>query len=181
MPAPASARMSVEEFLDWAERQPGRYELVDGEVVAMAPERLSHTGLKGEIYARLRESIRTERLPCGAFVDGVGVRVTENTVYIPDVLVRCGSPLTGDPTIVPDPVIVVEVLSPSTQMVDLGAKLASYLRLETVRHYVLADIGQKLLIHHERTAAGQIVTHIVRDGTLRFDPPGIGLSNLFEG
>ena len=172
--------MGVEEFLLWAERQPGRYELIDGAVVSMAPERASHAGLKGEVYARLRESIRAERLACDAFVDGLGVRVGESTVYIPDVLVRCGPPLAGNETIAPDPVIIVEVLSPSTQSVDLGAKLAGYFRLDTVRHFVLVDPEQRLVIHHERTEAGQIVTHIVRDGTLRFDPPGIGLTNLFE-
>ena len=172
--------MGADEFLLWAERQPGRYELIDGAVVAMAPERFSHSDAKGEIYARLREAIRSAELPCRAVVDGLGVRAGESTIYIPDVLVRCGPPLASNETIAPDPVIIVEVLSPSTQSVDLGAKLAGYFRLGTVRHFVLVDAEQKLLIHHERTEAGQIVTHIVRDGTLRFDPPGITLTNPFE-
>jgi Uma2 family endonuclease len=172
--------MSADEYLHWAEQRPGRYELIAGSVVAMAPERVAHLEMKGELYARLRAAISAATVDCQALMDGASVRVDESTIYEPDALVRCGPRLPGSTVVIPDPIIVFEVLSPSTQILDMGAKLAGYLRLDTVRHYVLVDIEPKLLIHHERTHPGQIVTHIVRDGTLRFDPPGIGLTNLFE-
>ena len=74
----APAPMTVEEFIDWAMAQPeGRYELVDGEVVAMAPERIAHARLKAEIWLALREAIAAKGLPCEALVDGAGVRIDD--------------------------------------------------------------------------------------------------------
>ena len=171
--------MTADDFLAWSERHPGRYELVDGTVVAMAPERFTHADLKGEIYARLREAIRAGGLGCRAIVDGMGVQVDRTTVYEPDVIVRCGAPLDGDPILVPDPMVIVEILSPSTQSVDLGVKLEGYFRVESVRHYVIVDGRRRAIIHHERHEDGLIVTRISRDGTLRLDPPGIALADLF--
>ena len=180
MADPLPSGMTADEFLSWAEEQPGKYEFEDGEVVAMAPERISHGEAEGEIFARMRESIRSGRLPCQAFVDSVGVRVDDATIYQPDVLVRCGPSLPGDLNIVPDPLILVEVLSPSTGYRDVGRKLAGYFRIESVRHYIVVDAEKRLLIHHERQADGRIVTEIIRDGTLNLDPPGLTLANVFE-
>ena len=61
MSAVLNQRMSVEEFLAWSEGQEGRYELEDGAVVAMAPERLLHTETKGEVFAALRAGKRVKR------------------------------------------------------------------------------------------------------------------------
>lgn len=180
MAEPPPSRMTADEFLSWAEEQPGRFELEGGDVVAVAPERISHGQAKGEIFARMREGIRAGRLSCQTLVDSVAVRVDDRTIYQPDVLVRCGPSLPGDQNIVADPLIVVEVLSPSTEYRDVGRKLEGYFRIASVRHYVIADAETQLLFHHERRAEGMIVTHIIRDGTLAFDPPGLKVDNVFE-
>src|ERR1700693_5885857 len=95
MSAPAPARMTADEFIAWAMEQPEHehYELVTGEIVAMAPERAVHARLKFRMARRMAEAIETAGLPCEAFVDGLGVQIDTNTVYEPDVLVRCGTPL----------------------------------------------------------------------------------------
>ena len=60
-------RMTSAEFVDWAMRQPsGRYELVDGEVVAMSPERSGHNRVKGNVFVALRAAIKAAGLPCQA-------------------------------------------------------------------------------------------------------------------
>ncbi|MBV8589493.1 MAG: Uma2 family endonuclease [Acetobacteraceae bacterium] len=64
--------------------------------------------------------------------DAVDLEVDTSTIYEPDVMVRCGAPLQA--VKVTDPVIVVEVLSPSTRARDSGAKLADYFRLTSMRH-----------------------------------------------
>jgi Uma2 family endonuclease len=171
--------MTVEEFLAWAEEQEGKFELEDGVVVAMAPERLSHGDVKGEIFARLREAIRAAKLPCRAFVDSVGVRVEPDTFYQPDVLVRCGPPLPGDAYFVPDPVIIVQVLSPSTAYRDTGRKVVDYFRFETLRHYLIVHPDNRIIYHHERRDAGLVLIHLIRDGAFSLDPPGIAVENLF--
>jgi Uma2 family endonuclease len=95
------------------------------------------------------------------------------------VLVRRGPPLDDDATEVTDPMIVVEVVSRSSHERDSGSKLEDYFRIPTVRHYLIVKTENHALIHHQRDEAGAISTHIVRDGTLRLDPPGLAVTGLF--
>lgn len=60
----------------------------------------------------------------------MSVCIGETTVYEPDTLVRCGQPVADDTIEISDPIIVVEVVSPSSQSIDTGAKLADYFRLQ---------------------------------------------------
>ena len=118
----ARRRMTSDEFLAWAMEQPEteHYELIDGEVVAMAPERSAHALTKFHIARRMAEALEGGNLPCRVYPDGMSVEVGENTVYEPDALVHCGPPLSSDATKLSDPVIIVEVLSPSTSSRDVG-------------------------------------------------------------
>src|SRR5689334_12387590 len=109
----------------------------------------------------------------------MSVEVDANTLYEPDVLVRCGPPLPDDALKTPDPVILVEVLSPSTRARDAGAKLEDYFRLKTVRHYLIVKTENRTIIHHVRDDAGAITTRIVRDEAIALDPPGIELRGVF--
>jgi Uma2 family endonuclease len=120
-------RMTVDQFLSWALAQPDgpRYELVAGEVVAMAPERPVHARRKARIWRALTDGVDGAGLPCEALPDGMTVKIDEHTAYEPDTIVHCGKALPDDAVIVPA-VIVVEVLSPSTATRDTGAKLVDY-------------------------------------------------------
>ena len=169
-------RMTADEFLDWAMEQPDgtRYELVAGEIVAMSPERLSHAETKLIVALRLREAIQARGLACQALGDGMAVRIDEATVYEPAALVRCGPSLPGDMIELADPVVVVEVVSPSSGRRDAGAKLEDYFRLETVRHYLIVKTENRTVIHHFRDETGGAShTRFLRQGPLTLDPPGI--------
>ncbi|WP_428492580.1 Uma2 family endonuclease [Rhodopila sp.] len=173
--------MTADEFIVWAMEQPEgkHYELVAGEVVAMAPERAAHGRAKGRFYARLAEAIRAADVPCEAFPDGMTVRVDADTLYEPDAMVRCGPALDDNATEANDPLIVVEVVSPSSQRRDSGSKLEDYFRLASMRHYLIVKTENQVIIHHQRDEAGEITTRIIRDGAMRLDPPGLVLSDLF--
>lgn len=108
--------MTADAFIVWAMQQPEglRYELVAGEVVAMAPERAGHARTKARIYEAMAQAIPAAELPCEAFPDGMAVRVDADTVFEPDALARCGPRLDDDAVEVADPLIVVEVVSPSS-------------------------------------------------------------------
>ena len=181
MSATVQTRKTADEFIVWAMEQPEgkRYELVAGEVVAIAPERAAHGRMKGRMYIRLIEAIRGAKLPCEAFLDGISVRVDANTLYEPDAMVRCGAPLDENATEVVDPVIVVEVVSSSSRKRDSGTKLEDYFRIPSVRHYLIVKTENQAIIHHRRDEAGNITTHIVRDGALQLDPPGLTVTGLF--
>ena len=78
--------MSAEAFLEWAGAQEsGRYQLIGGEIVAMAPERAEHVHVKREIANALDAAIARAKLPCRAFVDGLAVMIDGETVFEPDV------------------------------------------------------------------------------------------------
>ncbi len=165
---------TVDEFKDWAERQTsGRFELDRGRVVAMAPERIRHARVKADIYAALGAGITSAQLSCEALPDGVSLRVADDTLYEPDAMVRCGVKADGDATEISDPVIVVEVLSPSSRGVDVGAKFARYFSLPSVRHYLIFDADRRTVIHHWKDEAGEIRSSILTSGTVKLDPPGI--------
>ena len=182
---PKLPRMTADEFIAWAMERPdgGRHELVGGEVVGMAPERVAHARVKARVFNALADAIERGGLACEAFPDGMAVQVSDDTVYEPDAQVRCGPPLPDDDVKDLDPIIVVEVLSPSTRAYDAGAKLGGYLRMPSVRHYLLLDIRSRIVIHHERGASGDIATRIAHEGSVRLDPPGIALdvAALFRG
>jgi Uma2 family endonuclease len=163
-------RMTVDQYLAWAERRPGRYELVNGAVIEMSPETAGHAKRKAAIYVALMTAIRRHRVRCHALPDGMTVRVDETTAFEPDAVVYCGEELDAAETEVRNPVIVAEVLSPSTRHVDLSAKLAGYLRVPSIVHYIIADPVQPLIIHHLRQDGDTFMTRVVHDGTIALDP-----------
>jgi Uma2 family endonuclease len=190
-----TAKMTVEEFLVWAEAQPGdgKYELIGGVPVlkngteeepltAMAPERFAHAEAKFAITAKLKDAIRNAGVPCQAVIDGLGIAVDEHTSYIPDAFVNCGDPIADDAQFAPNAIIVVEVLSPSTKGRDFGEKLIDYFRVPSIQHYLVIDLRRRLVLHHKRGEAGTFITAIVKEGALRLDPPGIEvtLDGIFE-
>ena len=168
-------RMTVDTFLAWAEGQPGRFELVDGEVFAMAPERAGHALVKYATQTALKRAIVAAGADGHMMPDGMTVRIDATTTFEPDALVYCGARMDVEAIEVPDPVIVVEVQSSSTRSVDTGFKLARYFSLASVRHYLMIDPVKRLVIHHRRGADGLIVTRISSDGTLDLTPPGLVL------
>jgi Uma2 family endonuclease len=172
IPAPSRAPMTVDEYLAWAEDQEGRHELLHGEVHAMAPERSAHALTKFATQTALALAIRSAGRACTVYPDGMTVRTGDRSAYEPDALVRCGPKLPAEAVEVPDPVIVVEVLSPSTRRIDASRKLAGYFSLPSVQHYLIVDPGQLPVIHHQRQADGNILTRLLSEGSLRFDPPG---------
>jgi Uma2 family endonuclease len=173
MTALPKTHMSVDDYLAWAAEHPGRYELRDGVVIAMSPETVGHMERKAAVHAALLAGIRARNLPCHALPDGATVRIDEATAYEPDALVYCGEKLASSAVEVPNPVVVVEVLSPSTRHIDLSAKLADYFRVASLAHYLIVDPDRPRIIHHARGEGDTILTRIVSEGTIALDPPGI--------
>lgn len=175
MVAQPKLRMNVDEFLAWAEDRPGRFELVDGEVFAMSPERVRHAEVKAATYLALRSALNQAQRACFALPDGISVRIDEDTVFEPDALVYCGARAHPDATEIAAPIIVAEVQSPSTRAVDSGLKLARYFSLASVMHYLIVDPVKRVVIHHRRAEGGLIETRIATQATLDLTPPGLSL------
>jgi Uma2 family endonuclease len=91
----------------------------------------------------------------------------------PDAVLRCGARLPDDAVVVPDPLVIVEVLSPSTSATDRAWKLQEYFRLPSLRHYLIIWADQQQIVHHRCGISGEIETQIVKTGDMTLDPPGI--------
>ena len=168
--------MTVDAFLRWAEGRDGRWELIDGRPVAMAPETAAHLLTKARAWAELQQAVERAGLPCTVFPDGATVRMSNQSAFEPDALVVCGDPVPPETIEIPNPVIVVEVLSESTAARDHGVKLAGYFSLSSVAHYLIFDPGRRTVIHHRRGASDVIETRIFTTGALPLDPPGLTLT-----
>lgn len=165
-------RYSREEYRRWCEAQPtGRYERLDGHIVAMAPERGAHLRIKGAVYRALYRAVASAGVACQAFPDGATVE-TGDSDYEPDALVNCGEAMADDAVAAPNPVVVVEVLSPGTASIDTGGKLADYFRVPSVMHYLIIHPTRRTVTHHRRADVG-INTLVVVNGPIALDPPGI--------
>jgi Uma2 family endonuclease len=165
--------MTTDEFLAWAEGRDGRWELHDAAPLALSPERLGHTMAKGETQLALGAAIKRTGLPCRIYPSGVAVRIDFHNAYLPDALVVCGRfPAPSDMEIA-NPLIIVEVLSPSTAAFDHGRKLSGYFSLPSVMHYLILDPERRVVIHHRRGTGEALETRIHADGEIRLDPPGL--------
>lgn len=165
--------LDVDAFLAWVKDHPGRYELHDGEVFAMSPARVLHGVKKFAMQRALLSAVREARLSCHVMPDGIAVHVSDQKWYEPDALVYCGPEAPGDDIKIDDPIIVVEVASPSTGNLDATHKLVGYFSVLSVQHYVIVNPATKLLVHHKRQDDGTILTRIITAGPLQLDPPGL--------
>jgi len=173
----AVKRMTLPEFLVWTETQAsGRFELIDGTPVAMAPERAEHVAAKLRAANALAAAVARAGVSCQAFVDGLAVAIDGSTGYVPDALVNCGEPIPPDATTAPHPVIVVEVLSPSTRGIDTTVKLAGYFRVASLRHYLIVDVGQRHIVYYRKQSDGTVTVAVIGEGDIALDPPGISVT-----
>ena len=195
--------MSAEEFMVWAEAQPreaGKFELWDGEVIMtrgpsddppeLQSERSQHWDAKGIIFAAFRDAIKQAKLPCHAVVDGASVKLLslgqtakgKDRVVEPAVLVYCGPKVRRDEFAVPNPLIVVEVLSPGTANFVATGKMDGYFKHPSIQHYLVVNADKPLVVHHQRSTDDAWSTRIVSSGRLLLDPPGldVDLTEFFE-
>ena len=166
-------RMTVPEFLEWAEGQDGDFELVDGQVVAMVGERALHNLAKMAVARALQDAVDAAKVSCTVYTDGMTVGVDEHTVRGPDALVQCGQPIDLDSMVADSPLIVVEAVSPTSERRDTDANLVDYFSVPSIMHYLIVFPHKGVAVHHMRAAEGQISTQFVRSGSIRLDPPGI--------
>ena len=170
-------RMSVSEFLDWTAGQSGRFELAGGEVIALSPERNRHIDLKMECWLALRKAVAAAKLPLHVSGDGLTVLIDEKTAREPDVTIQ-RLPIDPESTTAHDPVIVLEVVSPSSFRSDTGAKVGDYFRVPTIVEYVIVDSeGGRVIVHSRRAGSDTIQTRFHETGLIELQP---GIAVLAE-
>ena len=153
---PLARGISYADYLVMERSSPERHELLHGEVYAMAGGSPEHGALAAAWIGELRAALAGK--PCRVFTSDVRVRIRETglTTY-PDVSVVCGRLETDveDPDALLNPVLLVEILSESSEAHDRGAKAAHYRRIPSLREYVLASQSEPLVEVYRKNAEGR--------------------------
>lgn len=148
-------------------------ELVDGELVMMSNPTENHEQIAGNIGAPLK--LAMDAAGCRSYQGGLRVQRSDDSrgrdKTRPDIVVRCGP--RQNRTAITDPLVVVEVPSPSAMDHDRGGKLKFYKSLPTLRHIALVYQDQMRVEHDERTDEGwRLDVLTAPDEPLRFDAVG---------
>jgi Uma2 family endonuclease len=154
---PASRKITYAEYLALEEASVDvKHELIAGEVVAMSGGSPEHGALAMAFGALLQNALRGR--PCRVFSSDVRVRVAATGLAAyPDVSVVCGKLETDaeDVNALTNPVLLVEVLSDSTEARDRGVKAAHYRHIPSLREYVLVSQREPHVEVHRRNEAGR--------------------------
>ncbi|HHJ38996.1 MAG: hypothetical protein AXA67_10970 [Methylothermaceae bacteria B42] len=130
-------RISVEDYLAGEEHSDIRHEYVAGQVFAMVGGTLGHNQLAMNLTFLLRNHLHGR--PCSVYMSDVKVRIdAADAFYYPDVVVSCETAEPKD-VFLTEPVLVIEVLSPSTENTDRREKLLNYQKLPGLKEYVLVS------------------------------------------
>lgn len=135
---PTQQRMSFEQYLQLVSHSDRRYEYYDGEVRLMAGGSSNHATIALNFGVALDQALGDDA-PCRPYVTDKLVRLTPTKTVIPDVVVSCDSADHGESQIIDTPVLVVEVLSRSTEMTDRFVKLALYQAKESIQEIIFVS------------------------------------------
>jgi Uma2 family endonuclease len=169
--------ISLDEYLAMDRDSPQRHEFRNGEVICMGGAQPEHNSiclnLGGELRARLRGG------PCRAYPSDQRVQVHAGSPYLyPDLSAACDPQfivINGLRTLI-NPILVIEVTSPSTAENDRGAKFLQYQTIPSLRHYVLIDSTEIAVLYYRRRPGCWEPRLIDRlDAELALDAPAIAV------
>ncbi|HMV84623.1 MAG TPA: Uma2 family endonuclease [Blastocatellia bacterium] len=144
---------TVEEYLEFERISPVRHEYVDGQLYAMSGESKNHNRLAGKLYLEL--SLHLADGECEAFIENVKVKVSSSLYYYPDVIVSCSEPAEDENAyIIEDPILIVEVLSPTTTRNDRVEKMNAYQKLPSLHEYIIISQDFPRVEIYRHSAAG---------------------------
>jgi Uma2 family endonuclease len=164
MAEPAEKRWTVEEFLAWDDGTDRRYELVGGQIVAMAPPSEAHAAIVANLTLRIGSQLRPPCRVLGEF--GVRLPGRDDSFYQFDLAVTCAA---ADPArrYIAEPEMIIEVLSPSTALHDRGRKLDHYRQLPALKEILLVASEERRVQHWRRRGARWVVDDLIGDADLR--------------
>ena len=159
----------------WAARRETRWELIDGQREIRRPETALHDETGLAIASAMKQAVWRAGLEGAGFGDRLTVpdramvKIDERTIFAPAAVIQ------RDGT---SAVVVAETLSPASALLVLRDKLENYFRAPEIRHYLICDPEQRLVIHHARGKQDAVVTRLARRGTLTLDALGDGLPDV---
>ena len=174
--------VSYDEYLRRLEASDERLEYVDGEIFAMAGGTPEHSYVGARVTTLLGVALQGQ--PCRTFSSDLRVRVHGSTI-LPDATVICGrrEAAEDDPHAVTNPTVIVEVLSPSTELWDRSGKFALVQQIPSLQHYLLVSPEKRTVEHFRRDGDGWRYTLASGDIPVALDAIRVTLTpnSVFEG
>ncbi|MDZ7956921.1 MAG: Uma2 family endonuclease [Aulosira sp. DedQUE10] len=170
---------TAEEYLQLEQTSEIRHEYLGGQVFAISGGSKQHNLIAGNIYSRLRSHLRGGS--CSVFMADIKVRIelanqNKSIFYYPDVIVSC-DPKDQDRFSLNYPCLIIEVLSPSTELTDRREKLVNYRDLERLQEYVLVSQNEiKVEVYRQDAQGNWSLTILGKDDELRLDSIGLTLT-----
>lgn len=173
----AKSLLSREEYLVREAQSSEKHEFYQGQVFSMAGGTFNHARVAGNIFAVLRQSLRSG--PCRPMNSDMRVHTASGLDTYPDVSVYCGQPeLTDNGSTLLNPSLVIEVLSPATRDYDRSGKFAHYRSIPGLRDYLLVDPEIILLEHYHRLKQDEWLLRVYStiEGSVDLETLGLTLS-----
>ena len=176
-------RMTVEEYFELENESEIRHEYFDGEVYAMSGTTFNHNDIVDNIRSALKRFFRPQG--CRAFAESVKLKVSDICYLYPDVVVTCAAKDISGTHIVEHPIVLVEVISRTSNVRDRGFKLKQYKTIPSLQYYLLvSQVGHWVELHSRLEGSDlwtcrsfENVEDIVRLDAFDFE---IGLQSIYE-
>jgi Uma2 family endonuclease len=165
----AEKLMSLDEFLIWERDRPEKYEYASGVITMMTGASLAHVTITMNLTFALRQVLRGTG--CRPFANDAKV-IAGASVRYPDVAVTCKAISDAD-DVVPEPILIIEVISPSTEREDRGRKKFDYFATPSIRQYAIVEQDARRIDLYTR--AGDHWTDEVVEGDAILDLSSIGV------
>jgi Uma2 family endonuclease len=150
-------KYTVEEYIELYKNSEERFEYFDGEIVLVAPSKVSHSGIVANIIRAIGNHLKDR--PCRVFDFDVAIKTTKAPPFrLPDVSVVCGDPIIDEfqgIEMIVNPLLICEVLSPTTASYDRDEKFLVYQAIESFQEYLLVERVRPHVTRYVRQPDGQ--------------------------
>jgi len=164
---------TAEQFLSWAGTQEGRFEFDGIGPVAMTGGNARHSAITTNIHVALRPRLRGTS--CSHFGPDLAVRTEGEKVRSPDALITC-TKFPGTDLVAPDPVVIFEVLSPTSGRTDRIEKVREYALVPSIRRYIIVEtkFAGVMVLHRKNEGDEWLAATLTGDDVL--DIPEVGIT-----
>ena len=173
--------LTYSEYLAYEQASYKKHEFINGQAYAMAGASEDHNVISSNLVALIRPHLRGK--PCRVFSSDMKLTIASanNATYYPDVMVVCDR-TDSDPYVKQKPCLLIEVLSPSTAMLDRREKLFNYQKLASLQEYVLVPQSEIKVELYRRDPEGWLVQSLSMGDSLQLQSIdlAIALSDIYE-
>lgn len=166
--AKLKTKLSIEDYLKGENSSDMRHEYIYGEVYAMAGASVTHNRIINNIGFKIDNHLTNSR--CETFTENVKLKADAKTFYYPDIFVACDQQPESE-YYREEPVLIIEVLSPTTERIDRTEKLTVYKNIPSVREYLIVSQEKTLVEVHRKLSDETWQTEIYDelDSEIRLD------------